>query len=335
MAVPVGVPRAAVSALGLPTIDPAKRRRLRRRVKARRYGTALLFMSPWIVGFLIFLLYPMLSSLYFSFTRYDLLSHPVWAGLFNYRFMFTKDPVFWQAMKNTLWIIAVGMPTRIVFAVFTASLLAKRRRTVGLYRTVYFLPSMAPAVAATLGFVYLLNPATGPVNRWLGILHLPKPLWFFDPTWSKPGLVLLGLWGVGDAMIIFLAGLLNVPAQLYEAADVEGASRRQKFQFITLPMISPVIFFSLVIGVIDGFQYFTQAYVAAAAISGPGQINFVGAPQGSTMFYSVYLYNQGFQNFHMGYASAMAWVLFAVTMICTVVLIRLSRRFVHYQGGFR
>jgi multiple sugar transport system permease protein len=291
-------------------------------------------MSPWIVGFLVFLLYPMLSSLYFSFTKYDLLSPPRWNGLGNYRFMLS-DPTFWKAIKNTLWIIAVGVPTRVVFAIFTASLLTKRRRSVGVYRTVFFLPSIAPAVAATLGFVYLLNPATGPVNRLLGLLHLPRPLWFFDPTWSKPGLVLLGLWGVGDAMIIFLAGLLSVPAQLYEAADIEGARGWQKFRYITLPMISPVIFFSLVIGVIDGFQYFTEAYVAAAAISGPGQINFVGSPQQSTMFYSVYLFQQGFQNFHMGYASAQAWVLLLVTMICTVVLIRLSRRFVHYQGGIR
>jgi len=277
----------------------------------------------------------MLSSLYFSFTKYDLLSTPRWNGLGNYSFMFTRDPTFWKAIKNTLWIIAVGVPTRVVFAIFTATLLTKRRRSVGAYRTMFFLPSIAPAVAATLGFVYLLNPATGPVNHLLGLLHLPKPLWFFDPTWSKPGLVLLGLWGVGDAMIIFLAGLLSVPAQLYEAADIEGARGWQKFRYITVPMISPVIFFSLVIGVIDGFQYFTQAYVAAAAISGPGQILFVGAPQQSTMFYSVYLYQQGFQNFHMGYASAQAWVLFVVTMICTVVLIRLSRRFVHYQGGVR
>jgi multiple sugar transport system permease protein len=329
------VQKTVVPSIALPRVDPAARRRVRRRVKRRRAVTVLLFMSPWIVGFVFFLLYPMVSSLYFSFTKYDLLSRPIWAGLFNYRFMFTRDPVFWQALKNTLWIIAVGLPFRLVFAIFTASLLTRRSRSVGIYRTVFFLPSMAPAVAATLGFVYLLNPATGPVNRVLGMLHLPQPLWFFDPTWSKPGLVLLGLWGVGDAMIIFLAGLLNVPGQLYEAADVEGAARWQKFRYITLPMLSPVIFFSLVIGVIDGFQYFTQAYVAAAAISGPGQINFVGAPQNSTMFYSLYLYNQGFQNFHMGYASAMAWVLFAVTMICTVVLIRLSRRFVHYQGGLR
>jgi multiple sugar transport system permease protein len=333
MAIPASIQREATPPV-LSRLDP-ERRKVRRRQSRRRALTVLLFMSPWIVGFLLFLLYPMVSSLYFSFTKYDLLSQPRWAGLFNYRFMFTRDPVFWQALKNTLWIIAVGLPTRILFAIFTASLLTRRSRSVGIYRTMFFLPSMAPAVAATLGFVYLLNPATGPVNRLLGSLHLPQPLWFFDPTWSKPGLVLLGLWGVGDAMIIFLAGLLNVPSQLYEAADVEGAGRWQKFSYITLPMISPVIFFSLVIGVIDGFQYFTQAYVAAAAISGPGQINFVGSPQNSTMFYSVYLYNQGFQNFHMGYASAMAWVLFAVTMLCTIVLIRVSRRFVHYQGGFR
>jgi multiple sugar transport system permease protein len=157
------------------------------------------------------------------------------------------------------------------------------------------------------------------------------PTWFYSPGASKWALVFLGLWGIGDAMIIFLAGLLDVPRQLYEAADIEGATARDKFRFVTLPMITPVIFFSLVIGTIYGFQYFTQAYTAAIAVG--GSRSDLGTPQNSLMFYSVYLYKQGFNYFRMGYASAMAWVLFLITMICTLIMIKTSKRWVHYQGG--
>jgi multiple sugar transport system permease protein len=286
----------------------------------------------------VFILYPMLASLYFSFTNYDLLTQPHLVGFANYRFMFTQDPQFWQAMRNTIWIIGFGVPLRIGFAILTASLLTRPRRGIKAYRTLYFLPSLAPPVAAALAFVYLFNPATGPIN--LALHHLGwsnPPLWFYSPTWSKPSLLLLGLWGVGDAMIIFLAGLLDVPRQLYEAAEIEGASGWQKFRYVTLPMISPVIFFSLVIGVIEGFQYFTQAYVASLTAGGTIQTSgasaSVGFPQGSLLFYSVYLYQQGFAYFRMGYASAMAWVLFIITMICTVLIIKTSSRWVHYQGG--
>jgi multiple sugar transport system permease protein len=196
------------------------------------------------------------------------------------------------------------------------------------YRTIFFLPTMVPVVAAALGFKFLLNPA-GPIDSFLKLVHAPRPLWFQDPTWAKPGLVLLGLWGVGNVMIIFLAALLDVPRQLYEAADIEGANPWQRFRHVTLPMMSPVVFFALVTGVIYGFQYFTEAYIASG---GQGSL---GNPQGSLLFYPTWLYQQGFSYFHMGYASALAWVLFVITMACTLVLIRTSRRWVHYQGGFR
>lgn len=285
---------------------------------------------------MLFIVYPLVSSLYFSFTRYDLLSSPVPVGLGNYRFMVTKDPFFWLAIRNTMFIILVWVPTRIMFAIATASLLTRPKRLARAYRTVYFLPSMAPPVAAALAFAYLFNPATGPIDQVLGKLGVSNPpLWFYSPGSSKWALVFLGLWGVGDAMIIFLAGLLDVPRQLYEAADIEGARPWQKFAYVTLPMISPVILFSLVIGVIDGFQYFTQAYVASTASAGARASlgTSLGFPQGSLLFYSVYLYQQGFANFKMGYASALAWVLFAITMICTVVILKTSSRWVHYQGG--
>jgi multiple sugar transport system permease protein len=294
-------------------------------------------MSPWIVGFLGLILYPMLSSLYFSFTRYSLLSQPEWVGLQNYTFMLKDDPFFWLAMRNTLWVIAVGVPLRIVFGIFTAWLLTLPQRGSRTYRTLYFMPSMAPPAAAALAFILVFQPSFGPINQILRGLgwHNP-PLWFYGPGTSKWGLVILGLWGVGDAMIIFLAGLLDVPRQLYEAADIEGASGLQKFRHVTLPMISPVIFFSTVIGVIYGFQLFTQAYVTSIAVTGSSVTDVasnIGSPQGSMLFFSVYLYKAGFQDFRMGYASALAWVLFAITMVCTLLIIKGSRRWVHYQGG--
>ena len=198
--------------------------------------TVALFMSPWIIGFVAFTVYPMLSSLYFSFTSYDLLSTPRWIGTANYTFMFTKDPLFWTAVKNTAFIIILGLPLRLVVAIATATLLVRPRRAIKSYRTAVFIPTLAPAVAGALAFLYLFNPSSGPVNQLLtGIGFSDPPLWLYDAQWSKPTLVLLAIWGVGDAMIIFLAGMLNVPAELYEAADIEGASGRQRFWHVTLP----------------------------------------------------------------------------------------------------
>jgi multiple sugar transport system permease protein len=296
-------------------------------------------MSPWIIGFLVFLLYPMLATLYFSFTKYDLFSAPVPIGFRNYVFMFTKDPHFWKAVTNTLWIIAFGLPLRVVFSIITAWLLTKPRKGMKAYRTIFFMPSLAPPVAVALAFVFILNPTFGPINSILthvGLHHPPG--WFYDPDWSKPAMLMLGLWGIGDTMIIFLAGLLDVPRQLYEAADIEGASGWQKFRYVTLPMISPVIFFSVVTGVIYGFQFFTQAYVTSITVSGNATsqaATSVGSPNQSLMFYSVYLWQQGWGNFRMGYASALAWMLFLVTMVCTLILLKTSKRWVHVAGGLR
>jgi multiple sugar transport system permease protein len=312
-------------------VRAAERRRRRRRSAWRRQLLALAFMSPWIIGFCAFFVYPVVSSLYFSFTKYDILTDPVWVGLDNYRFMFTSDGRFWTAVYNTAWIVAVIVPLQVAFGIATATVLIRVKQGLGFYRTVFFLPTMVPLVAAALGFVYLLNPG-GPVNAVLGFLHLPEPLWFRDPAWAKPGLALMGLWMVGQTMIIFLAAQLDVPRQLYEAADLEGAGPFQRFRHVTLPMISPVIFFSVIIGVINGFRYFTEAYVVSKAGDWD---NPVGSPQDSLLFYTSHLYNQGFEGFHMGYAAALSWVMFVVIMVCTLLLIRSSRRWVHYQGGFR
>jgi multiple sugar transport system permease protein len=326
MATVMGRPAAATE-----KARAAERRRWWRRSAWRRQLLALAFMSPWIIGFCAFFVYPVVSSLYFSFTEYDILTDPVWVGLDNYRFMFTSDGRFWTAVYNTAWIVAVIVPLQVAFGIATATVLIRVKQGVGFYRTVFFLPTMVPLVAAALGFVYLLNPG-GPVNAVLGFLHLPEPLWFHDPAWTKPGLALMGLWMVGQTMIIFLAAQLDVPRQLYEAADLEGAGPFQRFRHVTLPMISPVIFFSVIIGVINGFRYFTEAYVVSKAGDWD---NPVGSPQDSLLFYTSHLYNQGFEGFHMGYAAALSWVMFVVIMVCTLALIRSSRRWVHYQGGFR
>jgi multiple sugar transport system permease protein len=213
---------------------------------------------------------------------------------------------------------------------FASYMLTRAHRGWRTYRTIYFLPTMVPAVAASLAFVYLFNPGVGPINQILQAVGVVEPpLWFRDPEWSKPALLLLSLWGIGDAMIIFLAGMLDVPRTLYEAAEIEGANEWNKFRSVTLPMITPVIFFTVVMGVIEGFQFFTQAYIASNQLSAGS----VGYPQNSLLFYSVNLYRVGFRNFKMGYASAMAWVLLLIILICTLIIVRTSRRWVHYQGG--
>jgi multiple sugar transport system permease protein len=314
------------------------RRRARRKAAWRRRGLVLGLMSPWIVGFTVFFGYPLVSSAYLSLTHYDLLSSPRWVGLANYRFLFEQDQQVWPAVRNTLWLMAFAVPLQVLFAFGVALMLTRARRGVGFFRTVFYLPALAPPVAATLGFVYLLNPATGPVNVILGHLGIEGPLWFNSPSWSKPSLVLLGMWGVGNLMIIFLAALIDVPRHLYESALIDGAGPFQRLRWVTLPTISPVILFAVVIGVIESLQYFTQAYVAASIATGQAAsesaVN-LGYPENSTLFYPVLLYTQGFRYFNMGYASAMAMLLLAVALAITLLILRSSRLWVFYQGAAR
>jgi multiple sugar transport system permease protein len=312
----------------------------KRRAAWRRRGIVLAFMSPWLVGFTVFFGYPLVMTAYLSFTHYDLLSSPRWIGLSNYKFLFTKDQTVWPAVKNTLWFIAIAVPLQVLFALGIAIMLSRARRGVGVFRTVFYLPALAPPVAATLAFVYLLNPATGPVNTILGKLGIQGPLWFDSPAWSKPSLTALALWGVGNTMIIFLAAVLDVPQHLYESAELDGAGFVSRVRFVLLPTISPVILFAVVVGVIEGLQYFTQAYVAANVAGGSASYsaeaaNALGYPEDSTLFYPVLLYQQGFRYFNMGYASAMAMLLLAVAFAVTFVIVQNSRRFVHYQGPGR
>ncbi len=317
------------------------RRRAKRRAAMRRRGTVLLFMSPWLVGFTVFFAYPLVMNAYLSFTHYDLLSPPRWIGLSNYEYLLGTDPQVWPAIRNTLWLLVFMVPLQVLFAFGLAVMLTRARRGVGFFRTVFYLPALIPPVAATLGFVYLLNPATGPVNTLLAEIGIEGPLWFNDPSWAKPSLVLLALWGVGNTMIIFLAAVLDVPQHLHESAELDGAGALQRLRWVTLPTISPVILFSVVLAVIQGLQYFTQAYVAATVAGGSAsqagtQSNLeVGYPEGSTLFYPVLLYYHGFRFFNMGYAAAMASLLLAVAFVATLLILRNSRRWVHYQGGVR
>jgi multiple sugar transport system permease protein len=296
-------------------------------------------MAPWIIGFSVFFGYPLVMSVYLSFTHYDLLSPPKWIGLANYKYLFNDDPQVGSAVKNTLWIIGIMVPLQVLFAYGIATMLARARRGVGFFRTIFYLPALAPPVAATLAFVYILNPATGPVNIILGKLGIEGPLWFQSPGWSKPSLTLLGVWGVGNIMIIFLAAILDVPQHLYESAELDGAGAFQKMRWVTLPTISPVILFSVVIGVIAGLQYFTQAYVAAnvaagqASQAGDQTVNNLGYPESSTLFYPVLLYQHGFKFFNMGYASALSVLLLVVAFTVTMLIILNSRRWVHYAGA--
>ncbi len=314
--------------------DP--RLRARRRSHWRRRRTVAALLAPWAIGFSAFFAYPLLASIYYSFTHYDLLSSPKWLGLRNYEYLFNSDPLIWTAVKNTLWLIAIMVPAQVLFALGVAMLLSRARRGAGILRTIFYLPALAPIVASTLGFVYLFNPATGPVNTILAVFGIEGPLWLNGPGTAKPTLVLLSLWGIGNTLIIFLAAVLDVPRHLLESAELDGAGPWRRFIHVTLPTISPVLLFAIVIGVIDALQYFTQAFVAASVAQG-GQagesLSALGYPQGSTLFYPIYLYEQAFTRFNMGYASAMSVVMLVVALGLTLLILRNSRRWVYYQGG--
>ncbi|MEE1753665.1 carbohydrate ABC transporter permease [Streptomyces sp. SP18CS02] len=297
------------------------------RAKRRRSALrAAAFMSPWLIGFSVFFAYPLLSTVYFSFMEYDGFKEPVFNGLENWSYVFSAYPAFWPAMGNTLWLVMVLVSCRVVFGLGVGLLITRIRTGTGVFRTLFYLPYLAPPVAATLAFVFLLNPGTGPVNTILADLGLPAPGWFNDPAWSKPALTLLAVWGVGDLMVIFMAALLDVPKEQYEAAELDGASAWQRFRFVTLPNISPIVMFAVVTGVIQTMQHYTQPLVAGKVASGiignSGQQFEPGYPDKSTLTLPQLVHNLGFQRFDYGAACVVALVLFALAMACTTLLIR-------------
>ena len=283
--------------------------------------TGYAFISPWLLGFLVFTAYPFLSSVYLSFTRYDIVKAPVWVGAANYRALMTGDPLFWKSLTVTFQFAAIAVPVGIVLGVILALLLNLDLKGIGLYRTIFFLPSILPTVATSVVFLWLFNPEIGLINRLLRAAGITGPEWLQSPTWALPSLVLLSLWAVGGSMVIYLAGLKDIPAHLYEAATIDGASAWQRLRHVTLPMLSPVIFFNLVMGLIGVFQYFTEAYIMTQ-----------GGPEDSTHFYALYLFERAWRYLDLGYASAMAWVLFLVIMGITGLLFWTQRRWVHYEG---
>ncbi len=287
----------------------------------RNLRNGLLFTAPGIIGLLWFYAYPVLASLFYSFTSYDGLHTLSWVGWRNYSDL-ARDGLFWQSLFNTAYYVVLSVPLTILCA-FGLALLLNRKDIWGLafFRTIFFIPSIVPLISSTLLWLWLFNPQYGLINTVLGYVGINGPGWLNDPNWAKPALVIMGLWSVGGWMVIFLAGLQNVPVELHEAAELDGASPLGRLLHITVPFMSPYFFFSAISNLIFGFQYFLQAFVMTQ-----------GGPAESTTFYSLYLYQNAFQYYRMGYASAMGWILFLLVAACTFVLFKSSARYVYYGG---
>ncbi len=279
-----------------------------------------LFALPFMLGFLAFWLYPLAYSVYLVFQEWDLLSAPRFVGLANVVNLFTDDSIA-LSLANTTYYTFIGVPLQLLLALALALLLNIRVRGQSIYRTLFYLPAMTPIVASAIVWLQILHPEFGILNSFLKLLGIEPVNWLFDPRAAKPAFILMTLWAVGPQMVIFLAGLQGVPPSLYEAAEIDGASRVQRFFAITLPMISSITFFNLVVGIIASFQVFTTVFIMTQ-----------GGPQNATLFLVLYLYRNGFQYFKMGYASAIAWMLFLIIVLFTIVQFRLARRWVYEEG---
>jgi multiple sugar transport system permease protein len=282
---------------------------------------AYLFLAPWFIGLIALTAGPLFASLYLSFTSYDMLQAPTWIGLQNYIRLFTSDSRYLHALRVTFIYVFLGVPLNLAFALAVALLLKQKVRALGLFRGIYYLPSLlGGSVAIAVIWRQLFNRG-GVINEGLALFGVNAPNWIGTPQYAVYTLVILHVWQFGSAMVIFLAGLQQIPQELYEAAEVDGATARQKFWSITLPMITPVLFFNLVLGIIHSFQAFTSAYIISGGLGGPAD---------STLFYTLYLYQQGFKSFHMGYASAMGWILLLIIAAVTAINFLVSRRWVFY-----
>lgn len=295
-------------------------RRRRSALARQEMRDGYLMIVPWLIGFLVLLAGPMIASLVLSFTDWQLLIAPHWVGLQNYVEMFTKDEMIPTSLANTAFYAFISTPLYAALGLALGLAMSLKLRGIRIYRTMFFLPSITPVVATTLLWMLIFQPDFGLANYVLDALGLPKQLWFLDPAEAKPVLIVMYLWGVGGSIPIFLAGLNGIPRELYDAASIDGASRWQNFRHITLPLISPVLFFVMITGFVGGFQVFTPAYIATS-----------GGPSNSTMFFVLYLYNNAFKFFRMGYASAMAWLLFLIVLVFTILQFVVARRLVYYE----
>lgn len=286
--------------------------------KRKDFRNGILFITPWLMGFILLVLYPFFAALYYSFTRYNIIKEPRWVGFENYIELF-NDPLFWTSLYNTFFYVGVLLPLATILSISIALLLNQKVRFMSAYRTIYFMPVMVPMVASSIVWMWILNPRFGLINGILNAVGIKGPGWLASPEWAKPALVLMSLWAMGRTIVIYLAGLQDIPKQLYEAARIDGASPLQATFHITIPMLSPIIFFNVVMGLISGFQYFTQAYIMTG-----------GGPMNKTLFYSLYLYRNAFSNLKMGYASAQAYILFIIILFFTAIVFKFSNRWVHY-----
>jgi multiple sugar transport system permease protein len=296
------------------------------RQERRNLIAGLLFVSPWLFGFLALTVYPIGASAYYSLTTYSVLSPGRFVGLGNYQQLLDQDNLFPISLRNTLAYAGMALPASLVIGISLALLLNLQVRGLSVYRAIYYMPTIVPAVASAGLWAWILNPQYGLVNSMLALVGVPGPGWLADPSWAKPALAIMSTWGAGQAVIIYLAGLQDIPQHLYEAAAIDGASSVQKTWYVTLPLLTPAIFFNLVIGLIGAFQYFTQVYILTQGL---------GGPLDSTLMYALYLYRSAFAYYKMGYASAMAWILFVIVVVITAIVFRSSGRWVHYQGGTR
>ncbi len=294
--------------------------RRKSRLRWTEYRDAYLMVSPFVVGFLIFTAGPMIASIVLSFTSWNLLSPPQWVGLGNFQNLLT-DHYVTTALYNTAYYTFIAVPLDLLVALLVALLVNWKVPFISYHRTVFYLPSITPIVANTLLWAYVFNPQFGLANAALGIVGLPAQRWFWDPVSSKPSFIIMSMWGFGSAMVIFLAGLQGIPQHLYEVAALDGAGLWARFRNVTLPMLTPTIFFNLVMGIIGSFQVFTAAYIITS-----------GGPADSTLFFVLYLFRNAFQFFKMGYASALAWLLFVIIMAFTLLQFWLSRRWVYYEA---
>ncbi len=294
-----------------------------RMTRARRREALAFYLtiSPWLIGFLFLTVGPMIYSLYISFTRWDLLTEPVWVGLRNYAVKMPADDRFWQALKVTVLYTIAYVPLELVGGLALAILVHNQIRGVRLFRTLFYLPTVLAGVAFVVVWLWMLNPRGGLVNLALAQVGIVGPRWLLDPDWALSALVMMSFWGWGRAMVIYLAGLQAIPGELYEAAAIDGASHWTRFWRITLPLLTPTIFFNLILSIIGTFQTFTNAFVATN-----------GGPLDSTLFFVLYLYKRAFEFLDMGYASALAWVLFIIILALTLLVFRSQRFWVFYAG---
>lgn len=291
-----------------------------RKREIRRIIVGLSFISPWLIGLLAFQVYPFFASFYYSLRSTTLLSDGKYVGLENYRELM-QDDLFWKSLGNTVYFTVASLIVGTIGALGLAMLLNQRIRGMTFYRVIFYMPSIVPLAAVSVIWIWILHPRYGVLNFLLQKVGLPKLGWFSDPQWAMPGLIVVSFWGLGNAMIIYLAGLQDIPQELYEASSIDGASGWRRMINITIPLLTPIILFNLIMGLIGGFQYFVEPFVITQ-----------GGPVDSTLTYGLYLYNNAFVYFRMGYAAAMGWILFVIIMTITLLLLRTSRSWVFYQG---